>query len=166
MYKFVASLTTIHLVPSSSFLGGFFVRMLSGLGFLPGGAGLLLRSDPELSLRFGTGAPARNDGFLCVIWLGSTFFSPFVTASPLFSSSNTAPISVAGAFTLGAGGRPGGGGPGGGGIPPEGGGGGGGGGGTDEASGPESAFLISFRASLTSAPFLFHATPRVWCCLV
>lgn len=42
--------------------------MLSGFGFLPGGAGLLLRPiDPVLSLRVGTGALARNDGFLCVI---------------------------------------------------------------------------------------------------
>jgi len=60
-------LTIIHLFPSNSFLGGFFVRMLSGF-FAFGGAGLLLL--PKLlvlSLRVGTGALARNDGFLCVI---------------------------------------------------------------------------------------------------
>jgi len=54
----------IHLLPSSSILGGFLVRMASGLGFLPG-AGLLPRR--ELSLRVGMGALARSEGFLCVI---------------------------------------------------------------------------------------------------
>jgi hypothetical protein len=58
--------TMNHLFPSSSFRGGFFVRMLSGFGFFPG-AGLLPRRDDKLlwlSLRCGTVAPARNDGFL------------------------------------------------------------------------------------------------------
>jgi hypothetical protein len=58
--------TIIHLFPSSSFFGGFFVRMLSGFLAL-GGAGLLLLRLLLLSLRVGTGALARNDGFLCVI---------------------------------------------------------------------------------------------------
>ena len=53
----------IHLFPSSFFTGGFFVRMLSGLGFFPG-AGLLPREIEEtleaLSLRVGTVAPDRN----------------------------------------------------------------------------------------------------------
>lgn len=137
--------------------------MLSGFGFFPGGAGLLLRSDPELSLRVGTGAVARNDGFLCVISLGSTFFNPFVTASPLFSSSNTAPMSAAGALTLGVGGIPGGGGPGGGGIPA---GGSGGGGGMFVDGALEEALLTCCIASFASMPFLFHATPVVWCFLV
>ena len=60
----------IHLLPSSLLLGGFFVRILSGLGFFPG-AGLLFREIDEaldaLSLRVGTIAPARRDGFLWVI---------------------------------------------------------------------------------------------------
>ena len=34
-----------HLFPSSSFRGGFFVRMLSGLGFLPGKWDLLEEDD-------------------------------------------------------------------------------------------------------------------------
>lgn len=58
----------IHLLPSNSFLGGFFVRKLSGFGFLPGGAGETPRPvEDELSLRCGTVDPARNEGFLCVI---------------------------------------------------------------------------------------------------
>jgi len=65
-----AQLTRIHLFPSSFLTGGFFVRMLSGFGFFPG-AGLFPRFTDEtldaLSLRVGTVAPARNDGFLCVI---------------------------------------------------------------------------------------------------
>jgi hypothetical protein len=44
--------------------------MLSGFGFFPG-AGLFPRFTEEtleaLSLRVGTVAPARNEGFLCVI---------------------------------------------------------------------------------------------------
>lgn len=59
----------IHLLPSSFLTGGFFVRIFSGLGFLPG-AGLFPRFEEMLdwlSLRVGTVAPARNDGFLCVI---------------------------------------------------------------------------------------------------
>jgi len=158
----------IHLLPSSSIFDGFLVRILSGFGgFFPGGAGLLFRNDPELSLRDGTGAAARKDGFLCVIWLGSTFFSPFVTDSPLFKSSKTAPMSAAGALTLGVGGMPGGGGPGGGGIPAGGIGGGGGGIPPDDGGGaPEEAALTCFIASFASMPFLFHATPVGWNCLV
>lgn len=59
--------STTQRLPSSSFRGGFLVRMDSGLGFLPGGAGLLLLSELLLSLRVGTGADARREGFLCVI---------------------------------------------------------------------------------------------------
>jgi hypothetical protein len=117
-------LTIIHLLPSSFLTGGFLVRMLSGFGFLPG-AGLLPRDIEDtldwLSLRVGTVAPARNDGFLCVIWSALTFRRPFVTASPLFSSLNTAPsppASCTGAAFgssnfIGGGGGPGGGGGGG-----------------------------------------------------
>jgi hypothetical protein len=118
-------LTIIHLLPSSFITGGFFVRMLSGFGFFPG-AGLFPRDIEEtleaLSLRVGTVAPARNEGFLCVIWSGFTFRSPFVTASPLFNSLKTAsiPPAAAGAALgassnlIGGGGGPGGGGGGGG----------------------------------------------------
>ena len=134
--------TIIHLFPSNSFFGGFFVRKLSGFGFLPG-AGLVPRPPlplpappltpklDELSLRCGTVELCRRLGFLCVICEASTFFNPAVTPSPLFRSANTAPIS-AGCFDFaeGTGGRlpGGGGGPGGGGMAPEGGGPGGGGG--------------------------------------
>ena len=59
-----------HLLPSSSFRGGFLVLMLSGLGFFPG-IGDFPRPDAELTLvcesdLVGTVAPARNEGFLCV----------------------------------------------------------------------------------------------------
>lgn len=123
-------LTMIHLFPSSLLTGGFFVRMLSGLGFFPG-AGLFPRVIEDtldwLSLRVGTVAPARSAGFLCVISSGLTLRSPLVTASPLFNSENTA--SKPPAFLVGAGfgassnlkgggGGPGGGG-GGGGAPTE-----------------------------------------------
>lgn len=108
----------IHLLPSSLLTGGFFVRMLSGLGFFPG-AGLLPRViESLLSLRVGTVAPARNDGFLCVIWSADTFLRPFVTASPLFNSEKTAsspPASCGEAFGVASNLRGGGGGPGGGG---------------------------------------------------
>ena len=97
--------------------------MLSGLGFLPG-AGLFPRFEDTLdalSLLCGTVAPARNDGFLCVIWSALTFRRPFVTASPLFKSLNTAsrpPPAVGGgggalSNFIGGGGGPGGGGGGG-----------------------------------------------------
>lgn len=118
----------IHLLPSNSFFGGFFVRKLSGLGFLPGGAGECPLVDEVLSLRSGTTEVDRNDGFLCVICDGSTFFNPDVTFSPFWRSANTAPMSVAAAFGFGGGGRPpGGGGGGGGAAPPMPGSGGGGG---------------------------------------
>lgn len=113
--------TINHLFPSSLFTGGFFVRMLSGLGFLPG-AGLLARDIEDtlepLSLRVGTVAPARRVGFLCVIWSAETFLSPLVTSAPLLRSLNTAPSPLA--LAAGAGGASsnfigGGGGPGGGG---------------------------------------------------
>lgn len=124
--------TIVHFLPSSSFLGGFFILMLSGLGFLPG-AGLFGRpaklSETEVS--------ARREGFLCVISDLSTLRRPFVTSDPLFSSENTAPKpppppaagegAAAGAacsLISSTGGGPGGGGGGGGGAPPAGGGGG------------------------------------------
>jgi hypothetical protein len=113
--------TIVHLFPSSSFLGGFLTRMLSGLGFLPG-AGLFPRTALEFS---GTVEPARREGFLCVISDLSTFLSPLVTASPLLSSAKTALKPAAGpgsgfcSLILRTGGGPGGGGGGGGGAPPE-----------------------------------------------
>jgi len=149
-----------HLFPSSSFRGGFFVLMLSGFGFFPG-ARLLPRPTDEtldwLSLRVGTVAPARNEGFLCVISFGSTFRKPFVTASPLFSSENTAPRPLAAAVgaagfssisNLGAG--PGGG--------------GGGGGPPDILAGFDDegglcASSTSFEASAGLTPFEFHRIP-------
>lgn len=70
--------TIVHLLPSSSFFGGFLTRMFSGLGFFPG-AGLFPRTDVS---RSGTFDEARKVGFLCVICDLSTFFSPLVTASP------------------------------------------------------------------------------------
>jgi hypothetical protein len=73
--------TMIHLFPSSSFLGGFLVRMLSGLGFV-GGEDLV---ELWLLLLIGTGAAALKEGFLCVCCEGSTFLRPEVTASPLLS---------------------------------------------------------------------------------
>lgn len=138
VFTVVARLTTIHLLPSSSFLGGFFVRRLSGFGFFPGGApGELLRPiEEELLLRSGTTAPALKVGFLCVICEASTFFKPEVMADPLLRSANTALMSATGAFfAAGAGGRPGGGGGGGGGGGPPADGRGGGAGGPDGVAG-------------------------------
>jgi hypothetical protein len=98
--------TMSHFVPINSFFGGFFVRMLSGLGFLPGGTGLLALVEltlPVLSFLLGTGAVARKEGFLCVIWDLSTFFSPAVTASPLLSCSKTASIAPSGLLLVAGG---------------------------------------------------------------
>lgn len=160
MAQLELKLTTIHLLPSSSFLGGFFVRKLSGFGFLVGPLGDVPLVEDELLLRSGTTAVVRKDGFLCVICDASTFLRPDVMAAPLFRSAKTAPISAAGAFFApGAGGRPGGGGGGGGGgAPPDGGNGG--------AGGPEDADLVagfeaSARASFASTPCGFQATPLV-----
>ena len=86
-------LTTIHLLPSSSFFGGFLVRMLSGFGFLPGGAGDFPLIESELPFRSGTLLCERSDGFLCVICDASTFFKDLVMASPWFNWSKTAPMS-------------------------------------------------------------------------
>ena len=57
----------------------FCLRILSGLGFTPGPAGLFDRCwcSP------GTMAVVRREGFLCVIWDLSTFFRPDVTSSRL-----------------------------------------------------------------------------------
>jgi hypothetical protein len=153
--------TIIHLLPSSSFLGGFFVLSVSGFGFLLGGAGLVPRPLPrldELSLRCGTVELVRSEGFLCVICEASTFFNPDVTDSPLFKSAKTAPMSVGCFFAPeGIGGRlpGGGGGPGGGGMllsvgaPP-------GGGGGIEPEGAAGAFappdLTSLSACAASMP--------------
>jgi hypothetical protein len=114
--------TIIHLLPSNSFLDGFFIRMLSGLGFLPG-AGLLPRADgPSETVEL-----VRREGFLCVISDLSTFLRPEVTDSPLLSSEKTAPKPPAAGAGAGAdsvlisrtgGGPGGGGGGGGGGAPP------------------------------------------------
>jgi hypothetical protein len=111
-------LTIVHLLPSSSFLVGFFTRMLSGLGFLPG-AGLLARAE----LPSETVEETRREGFLCVISDLSTLRKPLVTASPLFNSEKTAPrppgaaVGAASDLTSSFGGGPGGGGGGGGGPP-------------------------------------------------
>lgn len=130
--------------------------MPSGLGFLPGGAGLFPRVMLDwLSLRWGTVAPARRPGFLCVISEALTFLSPFVTSDPLFNSLNTAPSpppAAAGAFgassnRMGGGGGPGGGG--GGGAPPVAGAG---------AGGPE-AESMAFTASSAFTPLGFHGMP-------
>lgn len=150
--------TTIHLLPSNSFRGGFLVLILSGFGFLPGGAGDLLRPiDESLPFRSGTGALALKDGFLWVIWLASTFLRPAVTADPLLSCSNTAPISPP-AFPFGGGGGgswsklgSGGGGGGGGGPPAP------GAGGAEGAAAPPA--FTSFRAWAASTPSLFQVTP-------
>ena len=85
-----------HLLLSNSFLGGFFVRMLSG--FLPG-RGDFPREDILfwLSERVGaegTALPARREGLLWVWEDGSTLRSFEVTDSPLEISSNTAPMSA------------------------------------------------------------------------
>jgi hypothetical protein len=135
--------------------------MLSGFGFFPG-AGLLARDIEEtldwLSLRVGTVAPARNDGFLCVISSALTLRRPFVTASPLFSSEKTAPsppLSAVGAAfgssnRIGGGGGPGGGG---GGGPPA-----AGGGGPGRAS-PSCDCSTCFIASSAETPFGFQGMP-------
>lgn len=109
-----------HLFPSSSFLGGFLVLILSGfLAF--GGKGLFPRTALDSC------PPALKAGFLCVISSAFTFLRPFVTSEPLLSSLKTAPspAPAAGAGAEGPdvisnmGGGPGGGG-GGGGPPAEG----------------------------------------------
>lgn len=84
-----------HLLPSSSFLGGFFARMLSGLGFVPGMGDRLPREEEESDRTgpAGTAEPARREGFLWVWEEGSTLRSLDVTASPLEISSKTAPMS-------------------------------------------------------------------------
>lgn len=151
----------IHLLPSNSILGGFFVLKLSGFAFF-GGAGDTPRVDDELSLRVGTVDVVRSEGFLCVICEASTFFKPLVTPSPLFKSANIAPRSAP--PDLGIGGRPPGGGGGGGGGPPLAAGGRGGGRGAEEvALLPD---LRSFIACMASTPLAFHWTPRAWCCLI
>jgi hypothetical protein len=149
--------TIIHLLPSSSFLGGFLARMLSGLGFLPGGAGLLPRA---AALPSGTVDPARSDGFLCVISDLSTFRRPAVTASPLLSSEKTAPMPPAAAgsaafctLILRTGGGPGGGGGGGGGPPAA------GAGARAGAGGAGGAALTDLAASAAGTPLGFQGLP-------
>ena len=65
----------IHLLPSRVLRAGFFVRMLSGLGFLPGRGDLLLvevwedeRTGPE-----GTAEEARREGFFVRLGRGVDF---------------------------------------------------------------------------------------------
>ncbi len=158
--KLRRQLTIIHLLPSNIFTGGFFVRILSGFGFFPGGAGLFPRVIEDaleaLSVRVGTVAPARNEGFLCVIWSAVTFFKPFVTASPLLSSSNTAPNPPASATgaNFGASSNLAGGGGG-----PGGGGGGGGAGAPVAAFGGADPPSTLFNASSADTPFGFHGMP-------
>ena len=151
----------IHLLPSSSIRGGFLVRILSGLGRLPG-TGDLPPLDCESERVGGTAAPARREGFLCVCCEGSTLRRPAVTASPFESWSNTAPMSEVGRRDVlvpltGIGG--GGGGPFRAGI------GGGGGAGGFEDEGTALIDLVSpdctwRSASCGSIPsLLFHVTP-------
>ena len=89
-----------HLLPSSSFLGAFLVRMLSGLGFLPGMGDLPREeeSDAVDDERTGPeGTPAfwaRSEGFLWVCDEGSTFLRWDVTDAPREISLKTAPISA------------------------------------------------------------------------
>lgn len=147
-----------HLFPSSSFLPSFFVLMLSGFGFVPGPLLLWLLKLSELFVLSGTAPLALKPGFLCVIWLLSTFLSPAVTDSPLFNASKTAPISpdlgfggAGKASNVGMGG-----GGGGGGGPPAPPGGGGGGAGAPLTAGVSS---LDFKASARSTPLLFHWIP-------
>lgn len=134
------------------------MRRVSGFGFFPGGAGLLPLKLPILSLLVGTVAPALSEGFLCVISSGLTLRRPLVTASPLFSSLNTASMPPAGAAALGAadsrrarfGGGPGGGG---GGAPPAAGGGGG------PGEGAEEEVATAAAASLQETPEGFQMRP-------
>lgn len=151
------ALTIVHLFPSSSFLGGFLARMLSGLGFLPG-AGLLPRGEASATVEL-----VRREGFLCVISDLSTLRSPFVTASPLLSSENTAPSPPLFSFCVGVvslisrtGGGPGGGG--GGGSPAV----GGGGGGVEfevevELAGVD--VISALATSVAGCPLAFQVTP-------
>lgn len=102
-----------HLLPSNSFFGSLlgvplpapptrcceallFCRILGGFGLISG-PGLRDRLIPSaVAYDFSGTAPlARRSGFLCVIWLLSTFFNPEVTDSPRFSCANTEPISPA-----------------------------------------------------------------------
>lgn len=117
-------LTTVHLLPSRTFLEGFLMRMLSGLGFFPGAGLFALESPPSVTVEL-----PRRAGFLCVISDLSTLRNPLVTDSPLLSSEKTAPkppaplVAAAGAASVlisRTGGGPGGGGGGGGGAPPAG----------------------------------------------
>ena len=73
-----------HLLPSKSFLGGFLVRMFSGLGFLPGKGDFPRKDvcDDDRVGAGGMGAAPRNEGFLWVISDLSTFRSPEVTSDP------------------------------------------------------------------------------------
>lgn len=87
---------------------------------------------------------ALNSGFLCVISLLSTFFSPFVTASPLFKDAKTLPISPAGAAAFGAGAN----------VDEEGAGGGGGGGGAPAEVAVEGNLYVN-----GSAPWRCKMTP-------
>ena len=85
----------IHLLPSSSLRGGFFVRILSGFGRFPGIGDLPCADSEDCESDRVGGAElfARSEGFLCVCNEGSTFRRPEVTASPFESWSKTAPIS-------------------------------------------------------------------------
>ena len=88
-----------------------FWRIDGGLGLISG-PGLRFRdmSAEEVSCCLsGTVELERSAGFLCVIWLLSTFFRPEVTDSPRLSCSKTAPMSPAPPFAA-AGAGPGGGG--------------------------------------------------------
>ena len=145
------------------------MRMLPGLGFVPGMLGLLppLRAELWLSERTGpegTEEPARREGFLWVCEEGSTFLSLEVTDSPREISSKTAPISAAEReFERPLGGMGGGGG---GGLSNLGRGGGGGGAPVDDCGGGDleddtwSGLLTSSIACKGSTPLEFHVRPE------
>ncbi len=156
----LSKFSMIHLLPSRSLRAGFLVRMLSGLGFLPGSVNLMLPDVERVGVE-GTAAPARRDGFLWVCDEGSTLRRWEVTAEPWEIWSKTAPM-LSGLLLeapfVGIGG-------GGGGLSNEGR--GGGRGGPDAADGEDTADLevvwlefTSFKASIASMPSLFQVTPE------
>lgn len=151
-----------HLLPSSSFLGGFLVRMDSGLGFLLGPRPPREVWEEERTGALGTGAWARREGFLWVWAEGSTFLRCEVTSEPREIWPKTAPMSdVLEVDVVPLGGIGGGGGPSKAGS--GGGGGGGGGAGADDDGGgvllEVSLAWTSWRAFCGSIPLLFQVTP-------
>lgn len=155
----LSKFSTIHLLPSSSFRAGFLLRILSGLGFLPGRGDLLDVCEDDREGAEGTAAEARREGFLWVCE-GSTFLRLEVTEEPCEIWSNMALMPSEGFLEtplVGMGG-------GGGGPSKEGRGGGGGGPGVEEGEETDleavCPALTSLRASMASMPSLFQVTPE------